>query len=257
MPLAVVVYLGVIGAAIGSFIDAAVWRLHTGRSLVRSRSECESCHHRLGPAELVPVVSWIVLRGRCRHCGVTLEPWSPLVEATVAATFVLSAYLWPSGLDGTRAVASFVVWLLCVGLLGILAGYDLRWMSLPNVGLIVLAPLALAQAALHASLEGRFTPAAFTGYVLAGAAVLGGGYLAVHLVSGGRWVGMGDVKLAALAGVLTGWVGGLLTLAVANGIGAVVYLGLMATGRLPRGARLAFGPFLALGVVVAVLVDPH
>src|SRR5262245_40379299 len=257
MPLAVVVYLGVVGAAIGSFTDALVWRLHTGRSIVRGRSECESCHHRLGPSELVPVISWIMLRGRCRHCGVRLEPWSSLVEAALAVTFVLSAYLWPLGLDGPRAVASFILWLLCVGVLGILAGYDLRWRSLPNAGLLVLVPLALGQAALHASLETRFSAAAFAGHVLAGVAMLGGGYLAVHLVSRGRWVGMGDVKLAAVAGVLTGWLGGLLALAVGNAVGSIVCLGLVAAGRLPRRARVGLGPFLALGVVVAVLVDPH
>jgi leader peptidase (prepilin peptidase) / N-methyltransferase len=244
---AVVAYLGMLGAASGSFLDAAVWRLHTGRSVVRGRSECESCHHRLGPADLIPVVSWIALRGRCRYCGVRIAGLATLVEIALAAVAVASALRWPAA--DWRATTSLVLWLLCLVILAGLAYYDARWLRLPNLPLLAVLPLAVASLVLRASLAPGFTPAGVAVRATAGAALLGGVYLLAFLVSQGRWVGMGDVKLAALVGLMTGWYAGLLALAVANGVGAAVALVL--------GKRqIPLGPFLVLGLVVAVLFGP-
>jgi prepilin signal peptidase PulO-like enzyme (type II secretory pathway) len=214
---------------------------------MRGRSECESCHHRLGPIDLVPIASWIVLRGRCRHCGAQIAGLAPLVEAALAAAFVASALRWPTG--DWRSTASLVLWLLCLFGLAGLACYDARWLQLPNLTLLVLVPLALAAFLLRASLAPAFTPAAFAARALAGAALLGGAYLLAFLLSRGRWVGMGDVKLAAVVGLMTGWYAGLLALAVANALAAVVGLAL-------HSRRVPLGPFLVLGLVVAVLFGP-
>jgi leader peptidase (prepilin peptidase)/N-methyltransferase len=244
---AVVAYLGLIGAASGSFLDAAVWRLHTGRSLMRGRSECETCHHRLGPADLVPVLSWVALRGRCRHCGVPIAGLTPLVEAALAAAFLTFALRRPAG--DWRSTASLVLWLLCLVLLAGLAYYDARWLRLPNLPLLVLVPLALAAQLLQASQASAFTAIGFAARALAGAALLGGAYLLAFLVSQGRWVGMGDVKLAAVVGLITGWYAGLLALAVANALAVVA-------GLVMRKRRVPLGPFLAIGLVTAVLFGP-
>lgn len=202
-------------------------------------------HHRLGVPDLVPVVSWLALRGKCRYCGAKINPLAPIIEISLAALFVISYLSWSGG------VASFVLWLIYLPVLAALAVYDARWGRLPNVLVLPLIGLALVDAGLRVS---PLTPAAYAGHVLSGAAVIGGVYAILYAVSRGRWVGLGDVKLGVFAGIVLGWPYALLALAVANALGAGVAVAGLIAGRLVRNSRIPLGPFLAAGFVVAGLV---
>lgn len=248
----VAAYLAVVGAALGSFADAMVWRLHpslhpsrhtrlhtsphTGRSVVTGRSECESCHHRLAGRDLVPVVSWVLLRGRCRYCGARISPTTVVLEAALGGAFVLSYLGWE------RGVAALVVWLAILVVLAVLVLYDLRWMTLPNRILLLLVPLTLLEAGPH------------PGQIVLGAAALGGPYAVLHFVSRGQWAGLGDAKLGAALGPVLGWDKGLLALCMANVLGVLVAVPALVTGRLNRKSRLPMAPFLAAGFFLAGLL---
>lgn len=247
-------YLGVIGAALGSFVTAMVWRLRTGRTVVMDRSRCEGCLRPLPARDLIPLVSWLLLRGRCRYCGVRIGVSAIVVEAALAAVFIVSLRAWPWMWSDPRAVWLFVLWLAFVVVLAALAVYDARWLRLPNRLLLVLVPFGLAGAALRVGLSEPFTAGNYVRHVLAGAAVLGGVYALAYLVSGGRWVGSGDIVLGASTGALLGWQGSLIALTVANALGVVVVLALVAVRRRRLHEPAPLGPFLAAGVVVAGLV---
>lgn len=233
-----------------------MWRLRTGRSIVAGRSECENCHHRLGALDLVPVVSWLVLRGACRHCGARISPAAPALEAGLAGLFVLSYLCWPLGFDRPAALGSFGLWLVYLVVLAALVAYDLRWMVLPDRLVLPLIVLALVDAALRISVTSAFTLGGYTRHVLGGTAALAGVYLLLYITSRGRLVGLGDIKLCLFAGIVLGWPGALLTLGLSNVLGALVVLPALATGALTRKSRIPFGPFLAAGFVIAGLVVP-
>lgn len=94
IPAALVIVLaGIFGAVVGSFLNVVVWRVPRGESIVSPPSHCPACGHELGPAELVPVLSWLALRGRCRHCGVHVSARYPLFELGVGVLFALIAWL--------------------------------------------------------------------------------------------------------------------------------------------------------------------
>jgi prepilin signal peptidase PulO-like enzyme (type II secretory pathway) len=245
-------YLSVVGAAMGSFTDAAAWRLRTGGNLASGRSECESCRHRLSGRDLVPVVSWLLLRGSCRYCKARISPLAPVVEATLAGLFVLSFAAWPLGFGDPRGIASFVLWLAYLVAMAVLVQYDLRWMILPDRVLLPLVPLVLTDAGLRVSLAGGAV-AAFASHVLLGSLAFGGLYAALHILSTGQWVGLGDAKLCLLLGVVLGWRPALLALAAANLAAAAYVLPGLLAGRRARTDRLPLSPFLAAGFVVAGL----
>jgi prepilin signal peptidase PulO-like enzyme (type II secretory pathway) len=252
MDAALVTYLGVIGAALGSFVDVLAWRGHTGRSVVTGRSECEACHHPLGPIDLVPVVSWVVLRGRCRYCGSPIGPLVPAVELGLAAAFALSALRWPQDLAARPgAIPGFVAWSALLVLLAVLSVHDVRWGSLPNPVLCALVPLVLYVAGERLAHSGTLTVTDYLARVCLGAAVSGGGYALLFAFSRGAWVGMGDVKLTALLGMALAWRDALLALAVANAAAASIAVAGLLTGRLTRRSRLPMAPFLAIGFVSA------
>src|SRR5438105_4077844 len=94
------VILAGLGLAFGSFINALVWRIHEKKDWVRQRSQCPHCGHKLAAKDLVPVISWLALRGRCRYCGKPISLQYPLVELAMAAVFISSYYFWPGGVAG-------------------------------------------------------------------------------------------------------------------------------------------------------------
>jgi prepilin signal peptidase PulO-like enzyme (type II secretory pathway) len=237
----------VLGLMVGSAINAFVWRLKVGRSWVRGRSECPECGHALAARDLVPVLSWIELGGKCRYCRKPIQD-HPVVELVSGAAFGLSAYLLlPVGPDGLVRV---VLWLVALTMLLILAVYDYRWMILPDKVVLPLIAVALAYSAGLAIMTG--SPQMILG-PLEAALLAGGGFLALVMFSRGRAMGGGDIKLVVAMGLLLGLRGTALALLVAFNTAAVVGIALMVARRRGRKDHIAFGPFLVAGTVVAFL----
>lgn len=242
------IIFGVLGLAIGSFINAVVWRIHEHKSITRGRSECPKCHHQLQALDLVPVASWLALGGKCRYCHKPISVQYPAVEILTAGLFVLSyLQLLPMG---WRGWLEFGVWLYVLTSLIIMSVYDLRWMLLPDV--VMLPAMAVALIPIGVNLITGQPWHVWAGPLLAATFVGGCFYLLAYL-SDGRWMGGGDIKLVTLIGLV---LGARLT-GVAMFVGfmsaALVSVGLLLAKVKKRSDHIPFGPFLALGCVVAML----
>jgi prepilin signal peptidase PulO-like enzyme (type II secretory pathway) len=248
----VAVFLGAVGAAMGSFVDAFTWRLHTKRNFVTGRSECERCHHKLGVLDLIPIFSWLALGGKCRYCRKPITPLALLSELTLAVLFVVSYLYWPLGFNAWQSVTLFSLWLLYLVLLSALFVYDLRWFLLPDVIVLPLVALGFVDAGLQASLSGA-TIADYASHVVLGVLAMAGVYWALYMVSKGKWVGYGDVKLAVFMGAVLGWQKTLLVLMLANVLGLLIVLPGLMTGKLTPKSRVPFGPFMIAAFVVVGL----
>jgi leader peptidase (prepilin peptidase)/N-methyltransferase len=226
----------VLGAVIGSFLNVCIDRLPRGESLLAPPSHCDACGRRLGPLEMVPVVSYLAVRGRCRTCR-TLIPRRVLwVEAGTSLLFLL-VYLRFGPTLATLLAATFVSWMVVV------AAIDLEHRRILNV--VTYPAIALALAAVF--IPGRVPLA----YLLGG--LLGGGALLLLALASPRAMGLGDVKLGLFLGLFLGYPLILVALFLAFVIGGLFSLILLALQRLRRGQAVAFGPYLALGGVIALL----
>ena len=253
MTMLIPLFLSLIGLAFGSFVGALVWRLHEQKDFVRGRSECEHCHHRLSAFDLIPLISWIVLRGKCRYCGARIGVTAPLLEVGMAVLFVGSYYVWPLPFETWQSWTSFGLWLVyLVGLVALVI-YDLRWMLLPNVIVFPLIGVALVESAVRFSAFGSGSPLDWANSVIFGIAVLAGLYWVLYTFSRGKWVGYGDVKLGLFMGIALGFQRSLLALFLANIVAFVVVLPGLLMGKLKRTSRVPFGPFLIIAFVLAFL----
>lgn len=245
-----------LGLCLGSFVNAAVWRIKNKKDLLRDRSECTHCHHKLAWYDLIPVFSWVFLKGKCRYCKKPISAQYPLVELGVAAFFVASLAFWPYGFSNTTDLLLFAIWLIAGVGLAILFVYDIRWLLLPDRVVFPLIGLGVAVTILH-GLEAT-SLISFLTDVFGSLLALSGFYLALFMLSGGRWVGFGDVKLgAALALLLCDWKLALLTLFLANLIGTLAFTPALVTKKLKRSSHVPFGPFLIAGFLVAGLFGPQ
>lgn len=251
MNVIISVYLFIIGAAMGSFSGAVAWRLEKGRDFVRERSECEHCHHTLAWYDLVPVASWLWLKGRCRYCQKSIGTTPIVLELVVGAAFVLSFLAWPYGW-GALGAALFVVWLVSLVLLTILFVYDVRHFLLPDVLVWPLTVVGLVAFGLLMSINdvpyGRWPLEALLALL-----PISGVYGLLYAVSGGRWIGLGDVKLGLFIGLVLGWQGGVLALLLANYLGFFWILPSLLRGKLDKSSRMPFGPYLILATFIVFL----
>jgi leader peptidase (prepilin peptidase)/N-methyltransferase len=235
----------VLGLLIGSFLTVVVDRVPRGASVIRPGSVCGSCGLELGPLDLVPVVSWVVLRGRCRRCGARIGVEPLVLELGTAALFVVMVVHF--GASWT-AVAYCV---LCAGLLA-LSWIDLRTRRLPREITYTVAAIGVPLLVVAALVEHR--PGRITTMVV-GAAIALAFMSLLYIVSRGG-MGDGDVRLSPLLGAYLGWLGlGFVPVGLFLGFlfGAVVGLAVMAVGSAGRKTAIPFGPFLAAGTVVGVL----
>jgi prepilin signal peptidase PulO-like enzyme (type II secretory pathway) len=243
----------VLGLCLGSFVNALVWRLHEGRNWISERSECEHCHHKLGPLDLIPVFSWLFLRGKCRYCHKKIGD-SPLVELALPALFLLSYFCWPYALGGSGLI-SFVFWLIMLVGLSALAIYDLRWFLLPNKVVFPLIGLAVVQVVTLA-VYGRNWKLLLTSAL--GVVVISGIFYLLFQLSRGSWIGGGDVKLGIVLGLLAGGVlESFLLLFTASVAGMLAALPMILQGKAHRKTQLPFGPFLIVGLIVVVLLGTN
>jgi len=249
----IIVLLAVLGATFGSFAGAMAWRLKTKRTMVNDRSECEACHHKLGVGDLIPVFSWLFLRGRCRYCGAPIGVLPLAAEVGIASLFAVSYVYWPLGFGEWQGITLFVLWLGYLVALAVLLIYDARWMILPDKIVLPLVFIAFIDAALRVSLMPGAGAADYVLYAGFGMTALAGIYGALYVVSRGRWVGFGDVKLSVFIGVTLGWQKALLVFILANVIGFCVVLPGLLMRKLGRTSRIPFGPFLIAGFIAAGL----
>ena len=224
--------------ALGSFVNVIATRVPLRRSVVHPRSACMSCAAELAWYDNVPVVSYLVLRGHCRSCGARISPLYPAVELATAG--LVAACFIAFGLSGKAVVAAF----FCAVLVAITAT-DITHRIVPNrIVLPAAALVLLAQTALEPSPEWALGALGASGFLFVAALAYPGG------------MGMGDVKLALLMGVA---LGSTVSVALMAGMLAAIVPGLVLFARHGTKARkmgIPFGPFLALGSVVALFWGP-
>lgn len=245
-----VVFAVVAGLVIGSFLTVVVDRVPQGGSVVAPPSRCGSCGLRLGPLDLVPVLSWVVLRGKCRQCRAPIGIEPIVIELSTAGLFVLMAIRF----DDMRA--AIPAYCILMAVLVAQTWIDLHTQRLPReityTGLI-LGAIALSVAAIVLDEPERIWMAGL-GALIALAAM----WLIYHFSKGG--MGDGDVRLAPLLGLYLGWLNpGIVLPGLFFGFiaGAVVGVAMMAGDRAGRRTAVPFGPFLALGTVVAIFWGQH
>lgn len=230
------------GLVAGSFVSAWLHRLRTGVSVAVGRSACPRCGHQLAWFDLLPVASWLMLRGRCRYCREPISWQYPALELALALLFSLT----PLGAGWVAAAVYLAASLLLVAA----ATYDARWMELPDLVSWMLLAIGALRLIGDGTLTGEWGAVLLNGFV--GAAVAGGFFGLQYFASRGRWIGSGDVILGVAAGLLVGWPGSLLALVVAYVVGGIVATPLLAMKRRGWSSAVAFGPFIALGTWVAL-----
>jgi leader peptidase (prepilin peptidase) / N-methyltransferase len=232
----------VLGAAIGSFLNVVAYRLPRQESLVHPPSRCPGCDSQIKAYDNIPVLGWLLLRGRCRRCGMHISPRYPVVEA-LTAIMAVAVVLVRHGAHDLALGLTLVVVLVPVALI------DLDHRIIPNR---ITGPAALVAVAI-----GLITrPAGVPEQLIAGAAA--GGFLLVFALAYPRGMGMGDVKLAGVLGLFLGRSVGVAIL-VALLAGSLAGVAVMARLGVEKGrkTKVPFGPFLALGGMVALLVGPQ
>ncbi len=243
--------LFLIGLCFGSFINALVWRIRHKRDFVSERSECTHCHHVLAWNDLIPVVSWLYLRGKCRYCGKKIDD-SPVVELVTPVLFIISYLAWPYGFEPAGLIL-FILWLCSVVALVALTVYDLKWYLLPDKIVFPLIVVGVAMGIVRFMFIEQQSVTETILTMMLGIMSIAGVYFILHTISSGKWVGFGDVKLSIFIGAVLGWQGGLLALFGANLIGLIVVMPLLALGKLHSKSKIPFGPFLIAACFVAFL----
>lgn len=257
----------------GSFAGATVWRLRarqlkedkesgehfekgeyarleklTKHKLSNDRSVCLSCGYKLKWYDMVPLVSWIFLGGKCRECHKKIGYLEPLIELGVALFFVLSFMFWPYPLQTGLQIARLVIWLIAGVPLAILFVYDAKWFILDRTVNYVVIGLGLCSAVIVAISTGNIFS------VIGSVLILGGLYYVLFKVSNGKWVGGGDPILGLGLGLLLAdWRLAFIALFAANLVGTLLVLPAMSMGKLKRDSRVPFGPLLIIGFVIAGL----
>jgi prepilin signal peptidase PulO-like enzyme (type II secretory pathway) len=259
----ILIFLAWLGLAFGSFVNALVWRTNEqskkGRaktknlSIVNGRSICPHCKHVLAWYDLIPVFSWLFLRGKCRYCNKQISVQYPLVELAGGLIFVLSYVFWPHGVHSSGDWVIFITWLASsVGLLALLV-YDFRWMLLPNK--IIYPTLAIAAAGRFVYLIGYEDRKAYAllMWVLS-VAVASGIFWLLFIISQGKWIGFGDVRLGFITGTLLGTPSkSFLMILLGSILGTLFVLPALIVGKKDMASRLPFGPFLISATMIVIL----
>ena len=244
----VVIAVAVLGMVIGSFLNVVIWRVPRGESVVSPPSACPACQSQIRPRDNVPVVGWLLLKGRCRDCAEPIGPRYPLVELGTGALFVVMALRF-----GADPVLPAYLYLAAVGIALALIDIDVKRLpdplTLPSYPVVVVL---LAVGALAGSDSGDFARA-----LLGGVAMFAFYFALCFAYPAG--MGFGDVKLSGVLGLGTAWVGwGAWTVGLFGGflLGGLWGIGLILLGRGGRKSKVPFGPFMLGSALLGVRAGP-
>jgi leader peptidase (prepilin peptidase)/N-methyltransferase len=244
VPVIGLVLLALLGLAIGSFLNVVVWRVPRGESILSPPSHCPSCAEAIRPVDNIPLVSWLALRGRCRHCQAPISPRYFAVELLTGALFVAFGVHF-----GAHADLAAYLYLAAVGVA--LAVIDFDHQRLPDVLTLPSYPIAIGLLGIAAATGAGGHPLVRAAL---GMAALGGFYGIVWFVYPAG-MGLGDVKLSGVLGLYLAWLGwGQLVVGAFTAflVGAVVSVSVVLARGGDRKTRVPFGPFMLIGVLIGI-----
>lgn len=248
MNIIINIFIFFFGASLGSFLNVVVGRLHSGEPIIHGHSHCMRCKKTLAWYELLPIVSFIIQKGKCRTCGKKISWQYILVEITTGFAVVLA---WAVLLDQENQnwtwYGSGFMWLYFIGVLIVVFLYDLKYFLIPD---IVIYPTIAVTLLWDTAL--LFDKQPFWNYLMS-AIIPASFFLSLIIVSRGRWMGMGDVKLAFLLGLFLGFPKILLALFLAFTLGSFVGLGLIIFKKYTLKTPIPFGTFLTFASFITLL----
>jgi len=242
------IFLGILvvlfGLCVGSFLNCLLYRLEIGESFLKGRSYCPACKHPLGWLDLIPVISFLWLGGKCRYCKAKISWQYPLVEIITAAIFLFIWYVQFASYSLQSVISLFFSWYLAASFIGIFV-YDLRHFIIPDK---LLFPAIAATVVYQAATNYQYL---FFNSLWAGLGAFTF-FLAIFLLSRGLWMGFGDVKLAFLLGLILGFPNIVTGLFLAFLFGAIIGVALLMLQKKGLKSEVPFAPFLIAGTFVAM-----
>ena len=245
-----IIFIFILGLIAGSFLNSAIYRLEVKKTIIFSRSICPKCGKALKWYELIPLISFIIQKGRCRGCGNKIALQYPLVELSTAILFILfycQLRIANHELDFKNLFVIFYHFLL-VCFLVIIFVYDLKHHIMPDR---VIYPAIVFVFIYWLLIVG------FDFYTLLAILISGGLFFGLFFFSQGKWMGFGDVELAIFMGIVLGWPDILIALFLSFVFGAIVGLFLIFLGRKTLKSQIPFGPFLCFSTIATLLFDGY
>ncbi|MHB1316872.1 MAG: prepilin peptidase [Minisyncoccota bacterium] len=261
----------IIGALIGSFLNVVIYRYNTGLSVAQGRSQCFVCGKKLSWYELIPFISFLIQKGRCRTCKTKISWQYPFVEITTSLLFLAVVYrqislynvfsVYPDGLLYLVLLAGY--YFLIVSILVVISVYDIRHKIIPNSLVYTFIILALAKLSIFTYMFA--IPLDLSGWLNIFAPILlAFPFAFLWWVSKGMWIGFGDAKLAFGIGALLGLTSGLSAIMIGFWVGAIFGISMIVIGKLfPKniqnkigfGSEIPFAPFLIIGVFIVLFMQ--
>ena len=244
------VLISILGTGIGSFVSMLIYRIHNKKSIF-GRSVCEKCNKELSAIELIPIFSWLFLRGKCKKCHKKIDKYIPLIEITTAIFFAVSFWFWPWG-DGVYylEIIKFALWLLILAGLTALLFFDLRYKKLPNKILFpTMAISAIFFVITSIIIEQNGYSNSLIQLLLA-MIPIAGVYGLIFLLSKGKLIGFGDVKLGIVIGFLLTWQATVAVLFLANILAFLILLPLLLLGIIKSDKQIPFGQYLIIATII-------
>ncbi len=257
--LLIYLFFFIFGLVVGSFLNCVIWRLDSKKTFLSGRSACTKCKHKLSFGDLIPILSFIILRGKCRHCKEKISWQYPLVELAAGILFVLTIHSLQFTTYNFKEIFAVGYWLFVVSSLLIIFVYDFKHYIIPDkvlfpaIFITVLYRLleVLQRANWNFSDLGLKALHLMINYLFSG---LGAAafFLIIFLLSKGRWIGFGDVKLGILLGLFLGWPKVLTAMFIAYLIGGIISTGLIVFKKMGLKNEVPFAPFLIAGTFFAL-----
>lgn len=278
----ILLIMTLLGAMLGSFAVATAWRLRAWQLVadqaqgvkltksekeelgrvkklrrnkgIKDRSICLDCGRQLKAIDLVPIVSWLCFKGKCRTCKAPIGYTEFLAEVGLAAAVVVSYVVWPFYMENVFAIILFGLWVLLLVCLTVHIVYDARWFLLLDIVTATVAIIAVLFVAARYFITGTPVTVSDGISIMMSLVLLPGLYWVLYVVSKGKWIGFGDVKLLIpLAIMLPGWPYAFLVIFLANLLGCLWIIPGMVTKKITRKTRIPFGPFLIVAWFIAML----
>lgn len=255
----------ILGIILGSFINALVWRLYLKSdvkkknnskfSILNGRSMCPECKHQLTAIDLIPIFSWLNLKGKCRYCHKGISIQYPIIELLTGLLFLMSYIYWPINFN-TWSYILLIIWLIILVVFISLALYDLKFKILPNNLVYIATFLALIYVLIYYLNFNQSTAYLFAR--IFGVVFSSGIFYFIYQISNGKWIGGGDVKLCFALGLLIGGpLEAILMLFLASVLGCFISFITLLLGKFKSNMTIAFGPLLIISTFVCFFFGLH